>query len=107
MDELNLDYPIKITALGGLDEMGKNCYVIEIEQDVFVIEAGIKYPSRYTLGVDFVIPDFSYLEAVQEKIKAFWRSEKPLPDSTGGHTPEPEAPADAQRSGRPCHLRLA
>ena len=70
MDELNLDYPIKITALGGLDEMGKNCYVIEIEQDVFVIEAGIKYPSRYTLGVDFVIPDFSYLEEIKDRIKA-------------------------------------
>lgn len=70
MDNLNINSPIKITALGGLDEMGKNCYVIDVEGEIYIIEAGVKYPNRFNTGVDLIIPDFSYLEAVQEKIKA-------------------------------------
>lgn len=64
---------IRIFALGGLDEDGKNMYCIEINKDIFVIECGIKYPSQKTqLGVDYVIPDFSYIIQNQDRVKAIF-----------------------------------
>ena len=60
------NYPIKVTALGGLDEMGKNCYVIEVNEDAFIIEAGFKYPSANIPGVDIIIPDFDYIKKLDE-----------------------------------------
>ena len=60
---------IKIMALGGLDEDGKNCYVIELDEDIFVVEAGIKYPETEQLGVEYIIPDFSYLIKNVNRIK--------------------------------------
>ncbi len=64
------DYPIKVVALGGLDEMGKNCYVIEINNDAFIIEAGIKYPTDKIPGIDVIIPDFDYLRNIAKRVKA-------------------------------------
>ena len=52
---------VSIFALGGLDENGKNLFVVEVNEAIFVIEAGIKYPDSEQLGVAFVIPDFTYL----------------------------------------------
>lgn len=63
-------FPVKITSLGGLDEMGKNCLVIEVENDAYVIEAGLKYPARNIPGIDSIIPDFDYLKTIQNKIRA-------------------------------------
>ena len=63
------NYPVKIVALGGLDEMGKNCYVIELDNDAFIIEAGLKYPTRNIPGVDIIIPDFEYLRTIANKVK--------------------------------------
>lgn len=63
------NYPIKVVALGGLDEMGKNCYVIEVNEDAFVIEAGLKYPTSRMPGVDFIIPDFTYLRNISHRVK--------------------------------------
>ena len=62
-------YPIKILPLGGMDEMGKNCYVIEVDEDIFVIEAGLKYPTSQMPGVDFIIPDFTYLKNNARRVK--------------------------------------
>ena len=62
-------YPIKIVALGGLNEMGKNCYVIEVNEDAFVIEAGIKYPTKRMPGVDIIIPDFDYIKTISHRVK--------------------------------------
>ena len=64
------NYPIKVTALGGLDEMGKNCYVIEVNEDAFIIEAGLKYPSANIPGVDIIIPDFDYIKNISHRVKA-------------------------------------
>lgn len=61
---------IRIFALGGLDEDGKNCYVIDIDDQWFVIEAGVKYPDGEQLGVEVIIPDFSFLIENKDKIKA-------------------------------------
>ncbi len=47
---------IKIFGLGGLDEDGKNCTIVEINNDIFVINCGIKFPDRTMPGIDYVIP---------------------------------------------------
>ncbi len=60
---------IKVVALGGLDECGKNMFVIEVDDDIYVIEAGHKYPDRTSPGVDFIIPDFSYLKDKVDRIR--------------------------------------
>ena len=52
---------VKVFALGGLDESGKNMYCIEVNNVIFVIEAGIMIPDTNLLGVEFIIPDFTYL----------------------------------------------
>lgn len=61
---------IRIFALGGLDEDGKNMLVIEIGDDIFVIEAGLKYPEVGQLGIEMIIPDFKYLVQNSHRIKA-------------------------------------
>lgn len=65
-------YPIKIVPLGGMDEMGKNCYVIEVDNDAFIIEAGLKYPTSNIPGVDFIIPDFDYIRNIASHVKAIF-----------------------------------
>lgn len=62
---------VKIFALGGLDEDGKNMYVVEINDDIFVLEAGIKYPEKSLPGIDIIIPDMTYLEENKERVKAY------------------------------------
>lgn len=63
---------VRIFALGGLDENGKNMYVIEVNEAIFVIEAGLKFPDTEQLGVEFVIPDFSYLIEHKDRIKGIF-----------------------------------
>lgn len=52
---------IKITPLGGVREFGKNMYLVEVNDQIFILDAGLKYAEMDMLGVDFVIPDISYL----------------------------------------------
>ena len=52
---------IKMFALGGLNEIGKNMYVVEVDNDIYVFEAGLKYADDSLLGIDYIIPDFDYL----------------------------------------------
>ncbi|MEG0468496.1 ribonuclease J [Amedibacillus sp. YH-ame10] len=59
---------VRIFALGGLDENGKNMYIVEINEAIFIIEAGLKYPDTGQLGVEFIIPDFSYLVENKDRI---------------------------------------
>lgn len=61
---------VSFLALGGLDEMGKNCYILQIDDDAFIIEAGCKYPSSDAPGIDCIVCDFSYLKSIQDKVKA-------------------------------------
>lgn len=61
---------VRIFALGGLDEDGKNMFVIENNKDIFVIECGIRYPTAdEQLGVEVITPDFQYLAENQDRIK--------------------------------------
>lgn len=63
---------IKIFGLGGLDENGKNAYVVEIDDDIFVFDCGLKYATGNLLGIDYVIPDFSYLIKNRKRIKGIF-----------------------------------
>ena len=61
------DDNIKVFALGGLDEVGKNMYIVECGDEIIVIDSGIMFPGT-GYGVDYVIPDYTYLKNNEEKI---------------------------------------
>lgn len=62
----------KIFALGGLEEVGKNTYVIEQNNEIILIDAGVKFPDATMPGIEAVIPDYSYLKEHKTKIKAIF-----------------------------------
>ena len=59
---------IKLIALGGVRENGKNLYVAEVDDSIFVLDAGLKYPENEQLGVDYVVPNMDYLFENKERI---------------------------------------
>ncbi len=65
---------IKIFALGGLGENGKNMYCVDVNGDLFILDAGLKYPSLELYGVDSIIPDFTFLEQNKKRIKGLFLS---------------------------------
>lgn len=65
---------IKIFALGGLNENGKNMYIVDVDDNMFIFDAGLKYPSSKMLGVDYIIPKFDYLIENKDRIKGLFIS---------------------------------
>lgn len=63
---------IKIFALGGLNESGKNMYVTEVDDNIFVFDAGLKYPTADMLGVDYIIPKIDYLIENKDKVRGIF-----------------------------------
>lgn len=63
---------IKIFALGGLNENGKNMYVVSVDNDIFVFDAGLKYDNDINLGIDYIIPNFDYLIKNKKNIKGIF-----------------------------------
>lgn len=59
---------IKFIGLGGLQEEGKNLYVIEVDKRIFVLDAGIKYPTSELYGVDYIVPNISYLIENKDRV---------------------------------------
>lgn len=60
---------IKIFSLGGLNEDGKNMYVVEVDKDIFVFDAGLKYADDKMLGVDYIIPNYDYIKDNIKRVK--------------------------------------
>lgn len=63
---------IKIFSLGGLNEDGKNMYIASVDDDIFVFDAGLKYPKERMLGIDYIIPNYNYLKKNVKKIKGIF-----------------------------------
>ncbi len=61
---------LKVVFLGGLNEVGKNIMVLEKDNSIIVIDCGIMFPDDYMPGIDYLIPDFSYLKKNSSRIKA-------------------------------------
>lgn len=67
--DLSLTEKVRVFALGGLDEDGKNMLCIEVDDQIYIIEAGIKFPdAKESLGIEFIIQDFSYLLENKDRI---------------------------------------
>lgn len=60
---------IKIILFGGVDESGKNLYVVEIDEDIFILDVGLMFLENELLGIDIVILDFKYLEENKDCVK--------------------------------------
>jgi ribonuclease J len=63
---------IKIIPLGGVGEIGKNMYIVEVDQDLFILDSGLMFPENEMLGIDIVIPDITYLEDNKERIQGLF-----------------------------------
>ena len=65
---------IRITPLGGVEEVAKNMYMVEIGDEIFVLDAGLMFPETEMIGIDAVIPDISYLVRNKQKVKGIFLS---------------------------------
>jgi len=63
---------IKIFALGGLNETGKNMYVVEVDDEIYVFDSGLKYADDKMLGVDYIIPNYDYLIKNKDRIQGIF-----------------------------------
>ena len=63
---------IKIGALGGLGEIGKNLYLVEVDEKIFVLDCGIKVPSSEFFGIDTIIPDYHYLKENVDRVQGIF-----------------------------------
>ena len=61
---------MKVYPLGGFEQVGRNCFVIEVDEDIYIIDLGLQFPDEDMLGIDYLIPDMSALKGRESRIKA-------------------------------------
>ena len=61
---------LKLYPLGGFEQVGRNCFVIEVDGDIFIIDLGLQFPDEDMLGIDYLIPDITCLRGRENRIKA-------------------------------------
>lgn len=74
---------IKIMAMGGLNENGKNTYIVEVDSAMFIFDVGIKFVSEEMFGIDYIIPDYDYLIKNKKRIKGVFLTHA-HPENIGG-----------------------
>ena len=68
----NINGKLKVIPLGGLGEIGKNLTVFETEEDIILVDCGLKFPDENMYGIDIVIPEFTYLIEKRNKIRGLF-----------------------------------
>ncbi|MDI1794647.1 MBL fold metallo-hydrolase, partial [Staphylococcus aureus] len=63
---------IRIIPLGGVGEIAKNMYIVEVDDEMFMLDAGLMFPEDEMLGIDIVIPDISYVLENKDKLKGIF-----------------------------------
>ncbi len=61
---------LRVYPLGGFEQVGRNCFVIEVDSDIYIVDLGLQFPDEDMLGIDYLIPDLSSLRGRENKIKA-------------------------------------
>jgi ribonuclease J len=61
---------LRVYPLGGFEQVGRNCFVIEVDDDIYLIDLGLQFPDEDMLGIDYLIPDISTLRGRENRIKA-------------------------------------
>lgn len=74
---------LRIYPLGGFEQIGRNCFVIEVDGDIYIIDLGLQFPDEGMLGIDYLIPDISILKGKENRIKGIFFTHGHL-DHIGG-----------------------
>ncbi len=74
---------IKIFSMGGLNENGKNTYIVEVDNKIFILDAGLKYATESMYGIDYILPNYDYLEQNRKRIVGIFLTHA-HPENMGG-----------------------
>ena len=72
MEKRIVSSPVSIYALGGLGEVGKNMYCVENDDDIIILDCGVRFPGVEFPGIDYIVPDFTHLKNNRNKVRALF-----------------------------------